>query len=137
MKTISTWQRQHWQGSRQSSWRAEVHPGATRAFPCLERRAFQMVSRLLAYNAELDLGRKLNTYLGDDNEYRGIARVLLPPGGVIDFSPQAITVHLERPDSPRLARALGLLLEQINLTAPRPCGDGRTITYVRAGTTTR
>ncbi|MHB1711742.1 MAG: putative transposase [Acidimicrobiales bacterium] len=116
--------------------RAEVHPGATRALPCLERRAFQMVCRLLAYNAELDLARKLNTYLGDDNEYRGITRNLLHLGGVIDFSPQAITVHLERPDPPRLARALGLLVDEINLTAPRLCGDGRTITYVLAGATT-
>jgi len=116
--------------------RSEVHPGATRALPCLERRAFQMVCRLLAYNAELDLARKLNAYLGDDNEYRGITRNRLHLGGVIDFSPQAISVHLDRPDPPRLARALGLLFEQINLTAPRLCGDGRTITYVVVGATT-
>jgi len=115
---------------------AEVHPGATPALPCLERRAFQMVCRLLVYNAVLDLGSKLNTYHGDENEYRGITRNLLHLGSVIDFSPQAITVHLDRPDSRRLARALGLLLAQINLTAPRLCGDGRTITYVLAGATT-
>jgi len=90
---------------------------------------------VLAYKAQLDLGRKLNTYLGDDNEYRGITRNLLHLGGVIDFSRQAITVHLKRPDLPRLARALGLLLAQINLTAPRLCGYGRTITYVLAGAT--
>jgi len=110
--------------------RAEVHPGATRAFPRLERRALQMVCRLLAYNAELNLARKLNTYLADDDEYRGITRNLLHLGGVIGSRPHAITVKLDHPNPPRLARALGLLIEEINRTSPRLCGDGRTITYV-------
>ena len=110
--------------------RDETRPGATRAKLRIERRALQMVTRMLAYNAELDLARKLNAYLGDDNEYRGITRNLLHLGGTIDFSAHAITVHLDRPDPPRLARALGLLIEEINLRSPRLCGDGRTITYV-------
>ena len=60
----------------------------------------------------------------------GITRNLLYLGDVIDFSLHGITVHLERPDPPRLARALGLLIEEINLKQPRLCGDGRPITYV-------
>jgi len=110
--------------------RNEVRPGTTRAKPRFERRALQMVTRLLAYNAELDLARKLNAYLGDDDEYRGITSNLLHLGGVVDFLPHAITVHLNRPDPPRLARALGLLLEEINLEPPCLCGDGRPVTYV-------
>jgi len=110
--------------------RNEVRPGATRARPRIERRALQMVCRLLAYNAELDLARRLNAYLCDDDEYRGITRNLLHLGGVIDFRPQTITVHLDRPDPPRLARALGLLIEEINLEPPRLTGDGRPVTYV-------
>jgi hypothetical protein len=89
-----------------------------------------MVTRLLAYNAELHLARKLNAYLGDHDEYRGITRNLLHLGGVIDFRPQTITVHLDRPDPPRLARALKLLIEEINLKPPHLTGDGRPITYV-------
>jgi len=89
-----------------------------------------MVTRLLAYNAELDLARRLNAYLGDDDEYRGITSNLLHLGGVIDFRPQTITVHLDRPDPPRLARALGLLIEETNLEPPRLTGDGRPVTYV-------
>ncbi|MHB1783915.1 MAG: putative transposase [Acidimicrobiales bacterium] len=116
--------------------RNEVRPGATRARPRIERRALQMVCRLLAYNAELDLARRLNAYLCDDDEYRGITRNLLHLGGVIDFQPQTITVRLDRPDPPRLARALGLLIEEINLEPPRLTGDGRPLTYVLDGRAT-
>ncbi len=113
--------------------RDEIHPGAIRATPRLERRALQMVCRLLAYNAELDLARKLNAYLGDGDEYRGITRNLLHLGGVIDFRSHAITVRLDRPDPPRLARALGLLIDEVNLASPRLSGDGRPVTYVLDG----
>lgn len=113
--------------------RDEIHPGAIRAKSRIERRALQMVTRMLAYNAELDLARKLNTYLGDDDEYRGITRNLLHLGGTIGFRPHAITVKLDRPDPPRLARALWLLIEEINLRSPRLSGDGRTITFVLKG----
>ncbi len=109
--------------------RDEIHPGAIRARPRLERRALQMVCRLPAHNAELDLARKLNAYLGDC-EYRAVTANLLHLSGVIDFRPHAITVRLDRPDPPRLARALGFAIEQINLRSPRLRGDGRTITYV-------
>ena len=95
--------------------RDEIHPGATRAKLRIERSTLQMVCRLLAHNAELDLARKLNAYICDEDEYRGITRNLLHLGGVINFSLHGITVHLERPDAPRLARALGLLIEEINL----------------------
>ncbi|MHB8289568.1 MAG: hypothetical protein ACYDEY_10095 [Acidimicrobiales bacterium] len=110
--------------------RDEIHPGAIRAKLHIERRALQMVCRLLAHNADLDLARKLNAYLCDDDEYRGITRNLLHLGGTIDFSLHGITVHLERPDPPRLTRALGLLIEEINLKQPCLTGDGRPITYV-------
>ena len=40
-----------------------LDPGAKRAKPLLAARALQMVCRLLAYNAELDLARRLNSYL--------------------------------------------------------------------------
>ena len=110
--------------------RNEVRPGATRALPHPERLSLQMVCRLLAYNAELDLSRRLNAYLGDDDEYRAITRNLLHLGGVIDFRPHAITVYLDCPDPLHLARALGLLVEEINLEPPRLPGAGRPVIYV-------
>jgi transposase len=109
--------------------RNEIHPGLTREKPRLERRALQMVCRLLAYNAELDLARRINVYLGDDDEYRGITRNLLHLGGTITFTPKVVTVNLNQPDPPRLARALGLLIEEINHKSPRLPGDGRPIVY--------
>lgn len=49
--------------------------------------------------------------------------------GTITYTPTAITVELQRPDPPRLARALDLLLDEINHTPPSMPGDSRPITY--------
>ena len=73
------------QGILSSLRRDEIHAGAIRATPRLGHRALQMVCCLLAYNAELDLARKNNTYLDDGDEYRGVTRNLLHLGGTIDF----------------------------------------------------
>ena len=73
-----------------------------------------MVCRLLAYNAELDLARRFNAYLDDLDEYRAITRQLLHLGGTIAYRRRAIEVTLERPDSPRVARALGQLVAELN-----------------------
>ena len=42
-----------------------INSDAQRATPRINRRALQTVCRLLAYNAELDLARAINTYLQD------------------------------------------------------------------------
>ena len=112
----------------------EVEPGAVRAKPRLAARALQMVCRLLAYNAELELARHLNEYLDDDNEYRAVARNLLHLGGTVSYQSHRIVVTLDRPDVPRVARALGQLLVEVE-TAPPACiaGDGRPISYRLAG----
>jgi hypothetical protein len=72
-----------------------------------------MVCRLLAYNAELDLARHLNAYLADNDEHRAITRDLLHIGGRIAFAHQQVTVTLDRPSSPRVARALDQLLDEL------------------------
>jgi hypothetical protein len=51
-------------------------------------------------------------------------------GGTITYTPNTIIVHLDQPNSPRLATALGLLLQEINNTPPRMPGDPRPITYM-------
>ena len=109
--------------------RNSLDPNAKRAKPALAARALQMVCRLLAYNAELDLARRLNVYLADLDEYRAITRNILHLEGQIAYGLQQITVTLDRPDSPRIARALGLLVEELNSRPPRLARDRRTITY--------
>ena len=95
------------------------------------RRGLQMVLRLLAHNAEHWLATHLNAYLRDNDEYRAITRETIIRGlaGVITFSPATITVTLEPPGQPRVARALALLTDEINAQPPSIPGDSRPITY--------
>ena len=90
-----------------------------------------MVLRLLAHNAEHWLSSHLNAYLRDDDEYRAITRETIIRGlaGTITYTPAAITVTLQRPASQRIARALDLLLDEINANPPAMPGDTRPITY--------
>src|SRR5674536_334070 len=107
----------------------ELDPNAKRARPRLQRRGLQMVLRLLAFNAEAWLAEHFNAYLTDPNEYRAILRNLLHLGGQVDYTTNQITVTLDRPDSPRVARALELLAEELNATPACLPGDRRRLTY--------
>ncbi len=109
-----------------------IDPDATRATPRVNRRALQTVCRLLAYNAELDLARAINTYLQDLDEYRAITRHLLHQPGHIHYTPTSITVTIDQPHAPRIARALNLLIDQINNTPPKLADDHRPISYQTA-----
>jgi hypothetical protein len=94
------------------------------------RRGLQMVLRLLAHNAEHWLSSQLNAYLRDDDEYRAITRQTIIRGlaGTITSTAAAITVTLEQPASRRVARALELLLDEINADPPAIPGDTRPVT---------
>jgi transposase len=107
----------------------QVDPTAKRARPRLPRRGLQMVLRLLAHNAETWLATRLDAYLNDPDEHRALTRHLLHLGGSIHYTRRAVTVTLDRPDSPRLARALHLLLDELNTTPARLPGDQRPLTY--------
>ena len=106
-------------------------PSAQAALLRTGRRGLQMVLRLLAHNAEHWLSGHLNAYLRDDDEYRAITRQTIIRGlaGTITCTPAAITVTLEQPAAPRVARALALLIDEINATPPAMPGDTRPITY--------
>ena len=110
---------------------SDIDPDARTALLRAGRRGLQMVLRLLARNAEHWLSNQLNAYLRDDDEYRAITRQTIIRGlaGTITWTPAAITVHLEQPRAPRIARALALLIEEINATPPAMPGDNRPITY--------
>jgi hypothetical protein len=109
----------------------QVDPDARTALLRAGRRSLQMVLRLLAHNAEHWLATHLNAYLRDDDEYRATARETIIRGlaGTINFTPHAITVTLETPGQPRVARALALLIDEIGHTPPAIPGDSRPITY--------
>jgi transposase len=109
----------------------EIDPDAEVALLRAGRRSLQMVLRLLAHNAEHWLSDHLNAYLRDDDEYRAITRETIIRGlaGTITFTPDAITVDLERPRSRRIALALALLIDEISHTPPAMPGDHRPITY--------
>jgi len=94
------------------------------------RTRSSLVLRLLAHDAEHWLSCHLNTDLCDDDEYRAITRETIIRGlaGTIAYMPAAITIRLERPDSPRVTRTMALLLDEIN-RPPRLPGDTRPITY--------
>ena len=107
----------------------DLDPNAKRARPRLERRGLQMVLRLLAFNAEAWLAQRFNAYLADNDEYRAILRNLLHLGGHVDYTSTAITVTLDRPDSPRVARALQHLTEELTTSKASLPGDRRPLTY--------
>jgi hypothetical protein len=108
-----------------------INPGAQIAVLRTGRRGLQMALRLLAHNAEHWLSNHLNAYLRDDDEYRAITRQTIIRGlaGTITSTPAGITVALETPSAPRVARALALLLDEINHAPPAMPGDPRPITY--------
>ena len=108
-----------------------IDPDARAALLRAGRRGLQMVLRLLAHNAEHWLSGHLNAYLCDDDEYRAITRQTIIRGlaGTITWTPAAITVTLDQPGSARVARALALLIDEINATPPAMPGDSRPITY--------
>jgi Transposase protein len=109
----------------------QIDPQAQVALLRTARRGLQMVLRLLAHNAEHWLSDQLNAYLRDHDEYRAITRETIIRGtaGIIVVAPDTITVTLQRPAEPRVARALALLTDQVNAVPPRMPGDTRPITY--------
>jgi hypothetical protein len=107
----------------------DLDPDTKLARPHLGCRGLQMVLRLLAFNAEAWLAEHFNAYLADPNEYRAILRNLLHLGGHVAYTSNAITITLDRPDSPRVARALQLLTEELNATPTVMPTDPRPLTY--------
>jgi transposase len=106
-----------------------IDPTAERAVHRTHRRALQVVLRLLAANAENWLAHHLNAYLQDNDEYRTTTRNLLHLGGTITYTDATVHIGLHRPNTPRLARALTLLLDEINQIDTRIPGDPRPLTY--------
>jgi hypothetical protein len=109
----------------------QAKPGTELAQPRTERRCYQMVLRVLAYNADLWCAQQLDTYLNNPNEVRAITRHLFKQPGTITYTPTSITVTINTPDRPATAHALTKLCDQLNhaTTPTRIPGDPRPITY--------
>ena len=89
-----------------------------------------MVRRLLGFDAEAwRLAEHFNSYLADPNEYRAILRSLLHLGGEVDYTTNTITITFDRPERPRVARALQVLTEELNATPTVMPTDPRPLTY--------
>jgi transposase len=111
---------------------ANTHtPGTQRALPKFERRAYQMVLRLLTYNADRWLAEHLNTYLDNPDHIRATCRHLYHQPGTITYTPHTITVTITTRDQPATANALTKLCDELNhTTTPAHIpGDPRPITY--------
>jgi transposase len=106
-----------------------IDPTAERAVHRTRRRTLQMVLRLLAANAENWLAHHLNTYLQDNDEYRATTRNLLHLGGTITYTDTTVHIELDRPNTPRLASALTMLLDELSEITTRIPGDPRPLTY--------
>ena len=106
----------------------QVTPGTQKAILRTRRRSLQMVLRLLA--AATGPGSRTSTTTCATRTSTGPnTRNLLHLGGTITRAPREITVTLDPPAAPRIARALSLLLNEINNNPPRMPGDTRPITY--------
>lgn len=111
----------------------QINPDAARALLRTHRRGLLMMLRLLAYNTDTWLADHLGVYLHDPDEYRAITRTLMHQPGTITYTPQAITVTLDRHHSRRITRALALLIDELNATPAHLPGDPRPLTYQIAG----
>ncbi|MGI8809705.1 MAG: hypothetical protein ACR2KK_18065, partial [Acidimicrobiales bacterium] len=67
--------------------------------------------------------------LGDPDEYRAVTRNLLHQGGRIHFGTDAVTVTIDRPNQPRVARAVALLADELNENPAPMLGSRRPVIY--------
>ena len=107
----------------------QINPDARRALQRTHRRGLLMMLRLLAYNTDTWLADHLNVYLQSPNQYRVITRALMHHPGTITYTPEQVTVTLDRHHTPKVNRALTLLLDELNTTPAHLPGDPRPITY--------
>ena len=81
--------------------------------------------KIAACNAEkLQVRRFDHAYEQPKDAFSVFRSLLQLPGHVRATDAHHVDVHLQRPDSEKVARALDILLTDINRTLPRLLGDG-------------
>lgn len=104
--------------------------GKTRSLLREDRRLLVNTLKIAACNAEKDLVRRFNEAYEQPKDAFSVFRSLLHlPGTVSSTQPDQLDIQLHRPDSDKAARALQILLANINHEAPRMLGDGPRLTF--------
>ncbi len=99
--------------------------GRTRSILREDQRLVINALKIAACNAEKLLVRRFDQAYEQPKDAFSVFRSLLQlPGHVRATAPGNFEVHLQRPDSEKVARALEVLLTDINHNPPRMLGDG-------------
>ncbi len=99
--------------------------GRTRSILREDRRLVVNALKIAACNAEKLLVRRFDQAYEQPKDAFSVFRSLLQlPGHVRATALGNLDVHLQRPDSEKVARALEVLLTDINQNPPRMLGDG-------------
>ena len=99
--------------------------GRTRSILREDRRLVINALKIAACNAEKLLVHRFDQAYEQPKDAFSVFRSLLQlPGHVRATAPGNFEVHLQRPDSEKVARALEVLLTDINQNPPRMLGDG-------------
>lgn len=110
--------------------------GKTRSLLREDRRLLINTLKIAACNAEKDLVRRFNQAYEQPKDAFSVFRALLHlPGTIHADGPDQLRVRLQRPDSEKVARALEILLADINHDAPRMLGHGPRLTFSLASLT--
>ena len=104
--------------------------GKTRALLQEDRRLLVNALKLTAANAERMLAVHFDRFYQNPKDAFSIFRGLLQlPGIVRATGPDQIEVLLQRPDSPKVAEALGSLLADLNQEKPRMLNGGPVLAF--------
>lgn len=104
--------------------------GKTRALLHEDRRLLVNALKLTAANAERMLALQFDRFYQNPKDVFSIFRGLLQlPGVVRSAGPDHLDVLLQRPDSPKVAEALAMLLLELNHQTPRMLDGGPALTF--------
>ena len=104
--------------------------GKTRELLREDRRLLVNALKLAAYNGERALALRFDRHYKCSKDVFSVFRSLLQsPGVVRDTGYGGIEVHLNRPDSKKVAHALELFLDELNKEKARLLGTGPILTY--------
>ena len=102
----------------------------TRALLRQDRRLIVNALKIVAANAERMLALRFDqSYQRPQDAFSIFRAVLQLPGQVTAIAPDHLQVHLHRPDSEKVARALENVLADLNRERPRLLGNGPILTF--------
>jgi hypothetical protein len=104
--------------------------GKTRALLHEDRRLLVNALKLTAANTERMLALQFDRFYQNPKDAFSIFRGLLQlPGVVRSAGPDHLEVFLQRPDSPKVAEALAMLLVDLNYQTPRMLDGGAALSF--------